>query len=144
MKTKTAQETESFGRSLAARLRAGDVLLLRGDLGAGKTTLARGIARGLGVGGAVTSPTFTLLCCHEGRIPLRHFDLYRLSDEDEFESAGLSDAIGSDAVSLIEWPERCEGAMPEKHLEVRIDYGADPDERRITLTPRGGFREGFE
>ncbi len=141
MTTHTTAETESFGRLLASRLRTGDVLLLRGDLGAGKTTLARGIARGLGVEGPVASPTFTLLCCHEGRVPLRHFDLYRLTDADEFESAGLADYIGGDSVSLIEWPERCEGALPETHLEIRIDYGDDADAREITLTPRGAFRE---
>jgi len=141
MNTVNAGETERIGMHIAAQLRAGDVLLLSGDLGAGKTVFARGVARGLGVSGPVASPTFVLLHCHAGLIPLHHFDLYRLSGTDAFYEAGLSDYLGGDAVSLVEWPERCPGAMPECCLEIRIRYGPEDDERRIEIRPRGGFRE---
>lgn len=135
------KETESFGRMLALQLRQGDVLLLRGDLGAGKTAFARGVARGFGVTGAVASPTFTLLACHEGRAPLHHFDLYRLESEHDFWDAGLEEYVGGQAVAMIEWPEKCESAMPECHLEVCLSYGARETEREIVMRAKGGFRE---
>lgn len=142
MITRSQLETEQFGRSLAVQLRPGDVLLLRGDLGAGKSVFARGVARGLGVEGPISSPTFTLLNCHEGsRMPVHHFDLYRLADADEFYAAGLDDSIGGNAIALVEWPERAEEAMPDCRLEIHIQYGANEDERLITLAPQGGFRE---
>lgn len=122
-------------------LRPGDVVLLSGDLGAGKTVFSRGVARGLGVTGAVASPTFALLNCYSGRLPLHHFDLYRLSGADEFEDAGLADALGGAAVSLIEWPERCPEVMPREHLRIMLSYGANETERVIHFEPMGGFRE---
>lgn len=139
--TKGFEQTERLGRALAGALRPGDVVFLSGELGAGKSVFARGVARGLGVEDPVTSPTFTLLACHAGRVPLNHFDLYRLEDEEDFEAAGLSDYVGGEAVSVIEWPERCVGALPACHLDVRIAYGEADDERIISITPRGGFRE---
>lgn len=141
MVTTSERQTESIGRSLAAQLRPGDVLLLRGELGAGKTVFARGVARGLGVQGPVSSPTFVLLHCHEGSMPLHHFDLYRLEGSDAFYDAGLEDAVSADAVSLIEWPERAEDALPPCHLEIWLCYGEAEGTREITLRPVGGFRE---
>lgn len=141
MITQSVHETEALGEALAEKLLPGDVVLLRGELGAGKTAFSRGVARGLGVSGPVTSPTFSLLNCHQARIPLHHFDLYRLTNVEEFEIAGLADYVGGRAVSLIEWPERCEGALPECRLEVTVDYGSTDFERVIQLTPVGGFRE---
>ena len=139
--TNNVAETEALGQVLAAQLRPGDVLLLRGELGAGKTAFTRGIAAGLGVEGPVASPTFTLLNCHEGRIGLSHFDLYRLDGDDAFYEAGLEDYIGGNAVAVVEWPERCEGAMPLCRLEINICYATEENERNITFTPMGGFRE---
>lgn len=139
--TRNETETERLGMSLAAQLRPGDVVLLRGDLGAGKSVFARGVARGLGVQGPVPSPTFTLLNCHEGRAPLHHFDLYRISEPEEFFAAGLFDALSDDAISVVEWPERCEEAMPLCRLEITIAPSADETARDITLTPMGGFPE---
>lgn len=142
MHTQSQIQTEAIGLSLAAQLCPGDVLLLRGDLGAGKTVLARSIARGLGVTGPVTSPTFTLMQIHdEGRIPVHHFDLYRLQDADEFLAAGLEDFLHGNAVSLIEWPERASGILPACHLDIHIAYADEPEARTIAITPRGGFRE---
>lgn len=134
-------QTEQFGMSLAAQLRPGDVLFLRGDLGAGKSVLARGIARGLGVEGPIPSPTFTLMNCYEGRIPFHHFDLYRLEDEEAFYAAGLEEYVGGDAVAVIEWAERAEDALPACHLEIHLSYAGQEDTRDITILPVGGFRE---
>lgn len=138
---RNVEQTQALGMSLAPQLRPGDVLLLRGELGAGKTALAQGIARGLGVEGPVSSPTFVLLQCHQGRLPLHHFDLYRLDSGDALEEAGLSEYIGGESVSVIEWPERCESALPARHLDISITYSDDEDTRVITFTPQGGFRE---
>lgn len=131
-----------MGRALGEKLSPGDVVFLIGDLGAGKTAFARGVARGLKIEGPVPSPTFTLMHAYLGRLPLHHFDLYRLSGSDELEAAGLLEYIGGDAVALIEWPEACRDALPARHLEVKIDYGAGDGERVLTMTPRGGFPQG--
>lgn len=141
MISRSEEQTTQLGLSLAAQLRPGDVLLLRGELGAGKSVLARAIARGLGVEGPVASPTFTLLNCHEGHVPLYHMDLYRLADADEFYAAGLFEYLGGDGVALVEWPQRAMEAMPETHLDIHILYGPDEEARDIRLTPRGGFRK---
>ena len=141
MKTMSAGQTERLGAQMAAQFRAGDVVLLSGELGAGKTVFTRGVARGFGVQGHVVSPTFVLLRCYPGPIPLHHFDLYRLSDADAFYGAGLADFMGEEAVCLVEWPERCLDAMPACRLQVRIEYGPAEDERIITVCREGGFRE---
>lgn len=141
MVSSSEKQTLQLGRSLAAQLRPGDVLLLSGELGAGKTVFARGVAEGLGVTEPVVSPTFTLLNCYQGRIPLHHFDLYRLRDADDFLGAGLDEYVGGDAVALIEWPERCCEALPACRLEIYISYGPTDRERHIQILPMGGFRE---
>lgn len=135
------KEMETLGERLGRALRGGDVVLLRGDLGAGKTVFTRGVARGMGVSGAVSSPTFTLMHCHKGALALNHMDLYRLETDDEFYDAGLEDAMNERSVCMIEWPEKCEGAMPQKRLTVRIEYGEKEGERRVSIQPEGGFRE---
>lgn len=141
MVTSNAMETERLGQKLGQALCAGDVVLLRGNLGAGKTVFTRGVAKGLGITGPVSSPTFTLMHCHQGTVRLNHLDLYRLESDDEFYEAGLEEAMAEDAVCLMEWPEKCEGAMPETRLDVLIEYGEKEEERCITLKPCGGFRE---
>jgi len=140
-----AEGTRQLGARLAGHLRRGDVLLLHGDLGAGKTTLAQGIARGLGVEGAVQSPTFTLVAEHEGRdaagAPLRlyHLDLYRLT-EDELDSFGFDDYLAPvDGVTLIEWPERAGHRLPAHALLVRLEP-AGADRRRIVVSEPGSGR----
>ena len=139
--THCEQETLALGRRLANLLQSGDVLFLVGELGAGKSVLARGIAQGLGITEPVSSPTFTLLNCYEGRLPLHHFDLYRLEGDDDFYAAGLEDYVGGAAVALIEWPSQCPESLPENHLLISIEYGAQENERIIRLTGEGGFRE---
>ena len=119
-------------------LAPGDTVLLHGDLGAGKSVFARGVARGLGVQGAMPSPTFTLLIPYEGRHKFYHFDLYRLNDPDEFYAAGLDEFIGGDGVAIVEWPEMSD-IEPEPALDVTIERGAagSMDERIITIENYG-------
>ena len=122
-----------FGRALARQLRVGDVIALRGDLGAGKTTLARGILHGLGLAGEAPSPTFTLVQSYappEVRLPVSHVDLYRLADTQEAEELGLDEALATGAL-LIEWPERLGGWLWPQALILDIE-GAGSAARRLT------------
>lgn len=138
--THSPEETRALGAQLARQLQPGDVLLLLGDLGAGKSEMTRGIARGLGVQATVTSPSFTILNVYEdGRIPLYHFDWYRLESSEELYEMGMDEYLGGDGVAVVEWPSQCPDAVPENCLEVNIQPTGD-SERCITLTPRGDFR----
>ena len=125
--TRSEEDTLRFAGRLSEMLSAGDSVLLHGDLGAGKSVFARGVARALGVTGAMPSPTFTLLIPYQGRVKLYHFDLYRLNDPDEFFAAGLEEFIGGDGVALIEWPEMAE-IDPEPALHVTINRASCGDE----------------
>ncbi len=135
--TGSPSESFDFGVELASCLRAGDVLILTGSLGAGKTTLVRGLAQGLAVKSQVTSPTFTLLHIHEpagpGAVPLHHFDVYRLSGPDEFLANGLDEYIGGQAITVMEWGDRVRAALPPDLIEIAISYGSAPEERHFTL-----------
>jgi tRNA threonylcarbamoyladenosine biosynthesis protein TsaE len=132
--THSQDETAGVGRKLASTLQAGSVLLLVGDLGAGKTALVRGLAEGLGVPPEdVSSPTFTLMQEYRGgRVPLIHVDLYRLNEAREIDELGLEE-IGLGCVLAIEWAEKLPRPIPDA-IEVRIDHG-DGDERRLTIAP---------
>ncbi|MGA7982151.1 MAG: tRNA (adenosine(37)-N6)-threonylcarbamoyltransferase complex ATPase subunit type 1 TsaE [Chromatiaceae bacterium] len=113
----------SFGRRVAAHLPCPCVILLKGELGTGKTTLVRGVLRGLGYTGTVRSPTYTLLEPYElGGRRLFHLDLYRLGDPRELEFLGLGDLLDQDSILLVEWPERAAGALPTPDVEIRIGY----------------------
>ncbi len=117
--------TDTLAARIAAGLRAGDCVALRGDLGAGKTTLARAILRELGVREHVPSPTFTLVQSYEtGRGTVFHFDLYRIEKARELEELGLEEALGQGAV-LVEWPERAEGHLPDDALQVELEVRAN-------------------
>lgn len=140
MKTHSPAETRALGEMLARKLRPGDVLLFWGDLGAGKSEMTRGIARGLGVTETVTSPSFTILNVYEsGRVPLYHFDWYRLQSAEELWEMGMEEYLGGNGVAVVEWPSQCPEAMPETRLDITIKPLTDT-EREITLDPRGGFR----
>lgn len=134
----SATAMQALGEELAPSLRVGDVLMLHGDLGAGKTTLTQGIAAGLGVVGAVQSPTFTLVREHRGReMMLYHLDLYRLDDPDELEDLGYEVYLDPpDGVSVIEWPERAGDWLPERFTLVRIEH-LGGDRRLVTIEPIG-------
>lgn len=128
------EETRRIGAALASQLEKGDVVLLSGELGAGKSELARGIVQGLGVNAPVTSPTFTLLNLYTGKdgIVLRHFDWYRVEDPEELLAAGLDEYIGGSGITLIEWHERAPGLVPDDCLEIRI-FANEDGSREISL-----------
>ena len=136
--TRSEADTMNFAGRLAPMLAAGDTVLLYGDLGAGKSVFARGIARGMGIAGPMPSPTFTLLLPYAGADgrKLYHFDLYRLADADEYYAAGLDEFIGGDGVAVVEWPQMADIA-PEPALEVRMERGAADEERRIEIDNYG-------
>lgn len=121
IKTNSEKETEETGRLLGEKLFPGAVLLLSGRLGAGKTVLARGIARGLGISGAVQSPTFTLLCVYQGRLPFYHFDLYRLEDEEELFELGLDEFMLGEGVFLAEWADKFPEEFDVPSLKIHIE-----------------------
>ena len=132
MTTRSEAETVAAGRALGGRLGAGDVVLLHGDLGAGKTAFTRGLAEGLGLDpAAVSSPTFTIVQEYRGgRVPLFHVDLYRLADPREIEDLGL-DEIAADGVLAVEWAEKLPRKWPGS-IRVRLDHG-DSDTRTIHI-----------
>ena len=114
--------TGAFAARLAREIKPGMVIYLRGDLGAGKTTLVRGILHALGYCGRVKSPTYTLLeQYHAGGLHLRHFDLYRFDDEGEWEAAGFRDEFDGSNVCMVEWPQNAQALMPEADIEIRFD-----------------------
>ena len=127
-------ETEELGEKLAKCLSPGDIVAYLGDLGAGKTAFTRGLARGLGCTGRVTSPTFTIVNEYEGPTPLFHFDMYRLSDSDELFDIGWEDYLARGGICAVEWSERITDALPEEIITVTICRCAEDDEwRRITI-----------
>ena len=131
--TYSAAETRALGEELSASLKPGDVVVLRGELGAGKSELTRGIAKGLGVTENVTSPSFTILNVYEsGRCPLYHFDWYRLESEDELYELGMDEYLGGDGIAVVEWAERCPDAVPDGATEIRIEVEGD-EKRAISV-----------
>ena len=137
--THSADETQALGQRLAKRLLPGDVIAYFGDLGAGKTALTRGIAQGLGVTDLVTSPTYTIVNEYlTGRIPLFHFDMYRLGSSDELFDIGWEDYLARGGVCAVEWSENVEDALRDAiHITIEKDP-LEPDTRRITI--EGGSR----
>lgn len=142
----TVEQTRDFGKALAAVLRAGDLVVLTGPLGAGKTALAQGVGAGLRVRGDITSPTFVIARVHQpdeargGTLPLVHVDAYRLGNVKdpigEVDALDL-DATLEDSVTLVEWGEGLVEQLSDEHLEVRLDR-RDDDARTVALIPRGG------
>ena len=130
----STQETEAIGEELAQKLRGGDVLAFTGSLGMGKTAFTRGLARGLGCRGRVTSPTFTIVNEYEGRMPLFHFDMYRLGSSDELFDIGWDDYLARNGVCAVEWSEQAAGALPEDAILVDIARGEGENDRIITIT----------
>lgn len=132
--THSKEETKALGAKVAAYLRPGDVVLLTGDLGAGKTTFTSGVGEGLKVGEDVLSPTFNILKCYfHGRIPFYHIDAYRL--EGQHIEIGLDEAIEGDGACFIEWPQFIEPLIPDEHLEVEI-HNLGEDEREFVFRPK--------
>ena len=114
------EETEKFGIFLGENLKAGDVVCLNGDLGAGKTTLTKSIAKGLGIHDYVTSPTFTIVNEYYGKIDLYHIDTYRLDDMVDVDYLGFDEYFYSDGVTIVEWAEKIRDSLPEEYMEINI------------------------
>ncbi|MFH0840331.1 MAG: tRNA (adenosine(37)-N6)-threonylcarbamoyltransferase complex ATPase subunit type 1 TsaE [Candidatus Omnitrophota bacterium] len=136
--SKNRQDTINFGKRLGKNLKAGDVVGLSGQLGSGKTVLTKGIAEGLGVKQAsyVNSPSFVILKEYKGRIPLYHFDVYRLSDILQFSTVGYGEYFYGKGVSVIEWADKVKEALPKEYLMINIDIKGK-NERKISLKPHG-------
>ncbi len=138
--THSPEETEALGERLGAQAKPGTVIAFTGDLGAGKTAFTRGLARGLGIQGRVTSPTFTIVDEHTGgRLPLFHFDLYRLSSADDLFDIGWEDYLARNGVCAVEWSEVAEELWDETTLRVDIRRGARDNERTITIRGAEGL-----
>ena len=129
------QEMLALGRKLAGALQVGSFVALHGDLGAGKTVLVRGMASELGITGVV-SPTFTIVQEYEGKIPLFHFDAYRLNDEDELYAIGFEDYLARDGIIVMEWAELVEGALPRDRIEISI-VGDGDGARTVSVMATG-------
>lgn len=134
--TKGPEETAALGELIGGLLRPGDVLLLVGSLGSGKTCLTQGLARGMGIGESVASPTFVIVMEHRGSLPLYHVDLYRLEETAAVLDLGLDDYFYGDGVTVVEWADRAMAAMPPEHLLVRMSY-LDEDRRGMVFHPEG-------
>lgn len=128
--TKHETETKSFARSIAQTLEVGDVLALEGDLGAGKTVFAKGLAEGLGIQVSIDSPTFTIVKEYQGRIPFYHLDVYRLESADE--ALGFEEYLYGDGVCLIEWASRISDWLPGDSIDIRLTVLED-DRRQIDI-----------
>lgn len=137
--SENAADTEHFGELIAPALEDGDVLVLTGGLGVGKTHLTKGVARGLGDEHPVTSPTFALMAVHDGgRISLFHFDLYRLEHAYELEDTGIYDVLGYEGACLLEWGEQFQDELTDEYLSVTLTRDANDENRReIALEPFG-------
>ena len=132
--TTSEEETNILASQLASKLLPGAIVLLNGDMGAGKSVFARGIIQSLGYKGAVTSPTFTLMNEYPTEPVVYHFDLYRLKSYDQLYDIGYDEYIYSDGISLIEWSEKMEHLLPENYVEIIIEK-IDPTTRKITVIP---------
>lgn len=143
IRTVLPEATMALGEALGRLLKGGEVICLTGDLGAGKTHFAKGVARGLGIPDTVTSPTFTLINEYSGRLRLYHVDAYRLCDPDEAYDLGLEEYLYGDGATLIEWPDRIAELLPADRLDIEItrDDGADENAREIQFTPGAGYKE---
>ncbi len=127
--TKSADDTREIAGQVATLAKPGDVILLAGDLGVGKTAFAQGFGRALGVDEPIVSPTFTLVRTYPGRMPMLHVDVYRLDHLQEVVDLGLAELLDEGGVALIEWGDMAAPALPADFLEVRIDYGEADDDR---------------
>lgn len=136
--THSAVETFDLATRIGSILRAGDVVALSGDLGAGKTVFAKGIARSLGVIEDVVSPTFTLVREYDARLPLVHVDVYRLDHLQELHDVGFDEFLGDTAVTVVEWGDRVSALLPPERLDVRLRLGERDDDRIVTIQPAGG------
>jgi len=133
-KADNVEETISFAERIGLLLKAGDVITLEGDLGAGKTTFTKGIAKGLGIAKTVNSPTFTIIKEYQGKLPLYHMDVYRLKDSEE--DLGFEEYFEGEGVTVVEWAHLIEDQLPIEFLQIQLFYD-DTSGRKIVLSPKG-------
>lgn len=134
---KSLEETEKFGIKLGKFLQKGDILCLNGELGAGKTTMTKSIGIGLGVEEYITSPTFALINQYSGRLPVYHFDVYRLENVDELFDLGFDEYFYGNGVCIIEWADKIERMLPKERIVVDIENGSDEEIRIIKISGFG-------
>lgn len=142
--TSSTAETAALAAAIGASMRGGELFVLSGDLGAGKTAFAKGLGAALDISDPITSPTFTLVREYFGRLKMNHLDVYRLVDITEALDLGLAELLDDEAVTLIEWGESIVAALPADYLEVRLELGEGDDDRRLTfrtIGPRWSSRE---
>ncbi|HEY9556199.1 MAG TPA: tRNA (adenosine(37)-N6)-threonylcarbamoyltransferase complex ATPase subunit type 1 TsaE [Acidimicrobiales bacterium] len=135
--TAHVDETRRLAEAVAELARAGDIIVLTGDLGAGKTAFVQGFGRALGVTDRITSPTFTLVHVYEGRLPIHHLDVYRLEQLEEAADLDLPEMLDAGGVVLIEWGDSIVPVLPHDFLDVRLTFGDGDDDRQLTLDPVG-------
>lgn len=133
------EDTQKIAAEFAKTLTVGDVLCMYGDLGVGKTAFVQGLAKGLGICEHITSPTFTIVNEYSGRLPLYHFDVYRIADSDEMYEIGYEEYVYGNGVSVIEWPQLIDDILPEKRYDIEIskDYDKGEDYRTIDIREVG-------
>lgn len=131
------KDTEKLGYKLGKSLKSGDILCLLGDLGAGKTALTKAIAKGLGIDDYVTSPTFTIINEYNGRLPLYHFDVYRLTSIEELYDLGYEEYFYSNGITIIEWADKIEEVLPEDTINIHINRTLNQNEREFIFTGKG-------
>jgi tRNA threonylcarbamoyladenosine biosynthesis protein TsaE len=143
--SRSAGETRRLGERIGRRLGEGDVVALSGELGAGKTQLARGICTGAGVpDGEVSSPTFAIVATYRGRLSVNHADLYRVGDEDELHATGFHDLVGRSGATVVEWADRFPGSLPAERLEIRLFHeDGRPSGRRLVIVGVGERHAGL-
>ncbi len=134
---KGLKETEEFGIKLGSLMKRGDILCLNGDLGAGKTTMTKSIGLGLGVEEYITSPTFALINEYRGRLPVYHFDVYRLENADDLYDLGFDDYFYGNGVCIIEWAHKIQRMIPKDRMVVDIEKGNEDDERLLKISGYG-------
>jgi len=134
IKTKNVEETIELGEQLGAKLNAGDIVCLQGELGSGKTSLAKGICNGLGVEEQVTSPTYKIVNQYRGDLRVNHLDLYRIHKEEELYDLGFEDYIYGDGISIVEWPDKAGTLMPDNYLDINIK--GQGDDREVRFIPQ--------
>ena len=132
-RTASVDQTRALAARLADLTRPGDIIVLAGEMGAGKTAFAQGLGQGLGVKETITSPTFTLVRDYEGRLPMHHLDVYRLDHLNEVTELGLAELLDDGAVTLIEWGDVVLPVLPTDFAEVRLQYGENDDERVLSI-----------
>ena len=142
--TRTPEETEQLGERVASQLSGGEVLAFFGGMGMGKTVFTRGLARGLGVFSGVSSPTFSIVREYQGRLPIYHFDMYRLTGWDDLYSCGFFDYLDGDGVLVIEWSENIEEALPADAIRIHISRGGDASERVFNIQGLPGLAPSGE